>query len=846
MATVQEAVRRLSIQATTSGVDAATTKLDELSDAQQNVAVTSQQTEKATLSLETRFASIERRYVTQVRAQQDYERVQRRVNAAVSQNPALQERANVVLEAARQRMEKVTGAANDNAGAVGLARHELINLSRQAQDVGVSLAGGQSPFMVLFQQGTQISDIFTSSQGSLRGFASQVASVVTPVRVLAVGLVAVGAGAALAFASWKSFALALDDVSRQAGVATNSMAKLQAAASFKGIGQNDFVTGIQQFSAGVYEAQHGLGELAAVFRANGKSATDFNSAIEAGADIIRDAASDQQRLLLLQQMGLPANMQWVRLMSDGAEGIRRAKDAATQFGGAANDNMVVRARQFDESWNRAITNLRLGWNRLFLDVFGWFDDLSSKGTAALIKIASYLPQSLRPDIVGNIFRASMQDNVGTRLTQSKADEFYGTVSTAFRSDGTSKGSVDKNVLSATMGLEQQRIGVLSQTASVADQVRSVELQVAQARLNLVRVTASEEEALKAVARENALGVTQMRAQIDALNVQTATIGMSAGAAAAFTAEQNRLNEAIRNRQVLTEQDKVKIREWAAEVGRATDTAARAAANDNIKFGRQTALLSPDDVQIAQQLRGIYPDVATALGSVEAAGLRTNAALSTVSSSLSGTLVTGLADVADGTKSVSQGAADMGKAIIRAIEEMIIKLYIVIPLMRSLQAASSMFSGLGGGPLSLLGSGLSGGVSAGTLGGTGGVLGGLYHSGGVVGSHSVTRSVDPSVFHGAPRYHSGGIAGLMPDEVPAILQRGERVLPRGQSAGGNVSITINGAPGTPKITQQDRPNGERDIMIDFANAVKDVMVEDAATDGRASRAMQARAVGFGGR
>ena len=839
MATVQEAVRRLSIQATTSGVDAATTKLDELSDAQQNVAVTSQQTEKATLSLETRFASIERRYVAQVRAQQDYEKVQRQVNAAVSQNPALQERANAVLEAARQRMEKVTGAANDNAGAVGLARHELINLSRQAQDVGVSLAGGQSPFMVLFQQGTQISDIFTSSQGSLRGFASQVASVVTPVRVLAVGLVAVGAGAALAFASWKSFALALDDVSRQAGVASSSMAKLQAAASFKGIGQNDFIGGIQQFNAGVYEAQHGLGDLAAVFRANGKSATDFNSAIEAGADIIRNAASDQQRLVLLQQMGLPATMQWVRLMSDGAEGIRRAKDAATQFGGAANDNMVARARQFDESWNRAITNLRLGWNRLFLDVFGWFDDLSSKGTAALIKIASYLPQSLRPDIAGNIFRASMQDNVGTRLTQSKADEFYGSVSTAFKSDSTSKGSVDKNALSATMGLEQQRIGILSQTATVADQVRSVELQVAQARLNLVRVTASEEEALKAVARENALGVTQMRAQIDALNVQTAMIGMSAGAAAAFTAEQNRLNEAIRNRQVLTDQDKAAIREWAAEVGRATEAAARAATNDNIKFGRQTALLSPDDVQIAQQLRGIYPEVATALGSVEAAGLRTNAALSTVSSSLSGTLVTGLADVADGTKSVSQGAADMGKAIIRAIEEMIIKLYIVIPLMRSLQAASGMVGGF-------LGLGSSGAVTTGFDG-----LAAIHHSGHGPGDPiTATRNVYYADLNRAPRYHTG----IGPGERAAVIQDTEGVFTAGQmralglraNSSPNVSITINGAPGTPKVTQQDRPNGDRDIMIDFANAVKDVMVEDAATDGRASRAMQARAVGFGGR
>jgi hypothetical protein len=38
-----------------------------------------------------------------------------------------------------------------------------------------------------------------------------------------------------------------------------------------------------------------------------------------------------------------------------------------------------------------------------------------------------------------------------------------------------------------------------------------------------------------------------------------------------------------------------------------------------------------------------------------------------------------------------------------------------------------------------------------------------------------------------RYHGGGIAGLRPDEVPAILQRGEEVLtaddPRHRANGG---------------------------------------------------------------
>jgi hypothetical protein len=37
------------------------------------------------------------------------------------------------------------------------------------------------------------------------------------------------------------------------------------------------------------------------------------------------------------------------------------------------------------------------------------------------------------------------------------------------------------------------------------------------------------------------------------------------------------------------------------------------------------------------------------------------------------------------------------------------------------------------------------------------------------------------FAHAPRFHGGGWAGLAPDEVPAILQRGERVLSRRELA-----------------------------------------------------------------
>lgn len=74
-----------------------------------------------------------------------------------------------------------------------------------------------------------------------------------------------------------------------------------------------------------------------------------------------------------------------------------------------------------------------------------------------------------------------------------------------------------------------------------------------------------------------------------------------------------------------------------------------------------------------------------------------------------------------------------------------------------------------------------------------------HSGGTVGmgSGNHTRRVDSSIFANAPKFHSGGLPGIKPSEVPAILEEGEEVLSRddprnilngGASAGGGGGST----------------------------------------------------------
>ena len=88
---------------------------------------------------------------------------------------------------------------------------------------------------------------------------------------------------------------------------------------------------------------------------------------------------------------------------------------------------------------------------------------------------------------------------------------------------------------------------------------------------------------------------------------------------------------------------------------------------------------------------------------------------------------------------------------------------------------------------------------------GGAVGGFMglptltlHSGGIVGASTGSGNMmaSPAWFQNAVRYHTGGIVGLQPNEVPAILQTGEEVLTandpnhsRNRGAGGGAGKSV---------------------------------------------------------
>jgi hypothetical protein len=93
----------------------------------------------------------------------------------------------------------------------------------------------------------------------------------------------------------------------------------------------------------------------------------------------------------------------------------------------------------------------------------------------------------------------------------------------------------------------------------------------------------------------------------------------------------------------------------------------------------------------------------------------------------------------------------------------------------------------------------------------------FHEGGLVGAggHSFTRAVPAGAFANAPRFHGGGLAG---DEVPAILQKGERVLTKeqqksGRDSGGQrpIVVNVNSSTGDPAEIRRSAAAGARTAL-----------------------------------
>lgn len=150
-------------------------------------------------------------------------------------------------------------------------------------------------------------------------------------------------------------------------------------------------------------------------------------------------------------------------------------------------------------------------------------------------------------------------------------------------------------------------------------------------------------------------------------------------------------------------------------------------------------------------------------------------------------------------------------ILRDIAQLTLRQAVVSPIVGALTTA---LGGVFGGPTTVAPS-------------AAGSMGPVFHGGGVAGVTPTTmRPINAAMFHNAPRFHQG----LAPDEIPAIIQRGERIIPKGKSAEStnitNINVTVDGSKG-------GTPDQNEQFGREIAQQIEAMM------DERLARAMQPR-------
>lgn len=151
---------------------------------------------------------------------------------------------------------------------------------------------------------------------------------------------------------------------------------------------------------------------------------------------------------------------------------------------------------------------------------------------------------------------------------------------------------------------------------------------------------------------------------------------------------------------------------------------------------------------------------------------------------------------------------LGRAFAQMASEILLELAQMIIRQAIFNAISGMFGGGSGG----LGGVVSGGINA------------LFrHGGGLVNGSGRSGNFSPAVFANARRYHTGGIAGLMPDEVPTILKKNEEVLTEGDPrhrfnggmGGGSPKIkVVNAVDGSDALEQALVSGRGEELILNF--------------------------------
>jgi len=148
------------------------------------------------------------------------------------------------VQAAVTQHNRLVGA-NDNAARSSMRNVDALRqLSFQINDAATMALSGASAFQILATQGGQIVQVAQQAEGGFKGLMSSIGGLITPARLAVAGVLAIGAGAVIAYNRWsdanRELSRSLTGLGRDSGLTVRQLnAAADAAARLQGISTGD-------------------------------------------------------------------------------------------------------------------------------------------------------------------------------------------------------------------------------------------------------------------------------------------------------------------------------------------------------------------------------------------------------------------------------------------------------------------------------------------------------------------------------------------------------------------------------------------------------------------------------
>lgn len=427
---------------------------------------------------------------------------------------------------------------------------------------------------------------------------------------------------------------ALADTASRAGIGISSIGGFNRVAGSNGVDTQTILKDISAFAGKLDESRQYAAEIGNLFHANGLTIQkDMLDNLGQVADLVRNARTEWDKLTILQQSGISATRENVRLYEQGGAALRAQVQAASD---PAFEGLARQADNFNRKWNTAWTNFKQDAQESFIDVSGGLSKLSDIGTRFL--------NSLSPSGIGaslNLLKVRLQG--GSAGRRSDFSDFSGLDKFISDQGGKANSTVNPQVEIAQLQLINQRISLLGDLATKTDLVTQKQNELRIATLNGISLSPAVKQSI----------VDETKLKKDAAD---ASVRLQYGLAS---------EKDIRN-QILA----------------SIPPAQRAIAEQTEAYKKQTEQLQINNQVAAAALPG--------LKQLELQSKDVRAQLDQLGTGLVNGITNPLVDLASGAATAGDAFKQMGLNIIRSIEQMIINMTIAVPIAKSLQSVLGGF------------------------------------------------------------------------------------------------------------------------------------------------------------